>query len=112
MPSFFFVDSLVFEENLCLVTRQDDSQWSSFVNWVLTSLIHADAMRITNRNDMPLVHLFGDEMQYMFRDALDAFGNYNNIYQRHSPPLPPRSGRNRIRSHEAILGQLYAPPWL
>jgi hypothetical protein len=61
--------SLVFDDgdNRCLVTRQDDRQFSSFVYWVVASTVYAEEEGITEAtaDHMPKVNLFGDNFSEM-----------------------------------------------
>ncbi len=69
-------------EKISLVTRSDDSTFSSFVNAVVTATINAveDGISRENSHQMPLIDLFGYELRYMFRDVIRYFGNYDDIY--------------------------------
>ena len=59
-----------------LVTKQDDAQWTNFVNWVVMSTIYAEENNIvqTTSNEMPLVNLFGPNLERMMRDTILAVG--------------------------------------
>lgn len=101
------------EDNLALVTRQDDVQFSSFVYWTVTATIYASEQGITRStaNDMPDVNLFGDEFSKMFRDAIYFAGSYDEIYERNlGERLPAQRGRNAINSIKEPGPQLYVPP--
>ena len=100
------------DENLCLATRQNDPQWSSFVNWVVDGTIHAEENGITQRlsNSMPVINVFGGNFSRFFRDALHAVGNYGEIYERNLSPLLRRSGRNTINSVSNPGPQHYVVP--
>ena len=102
-----------FEENMCLATRNEDKQWSSYVYWVAQALVYAEERGIDQRssNEMPLVKLFGFERQRAFRDAIHAVGNYEEVYSRHLQSILPRGGRNRLNLKEEGRAPLrYLPP--
>ena len=82
------------DDNLCMVTRQDDPQWSSYVYWLVASTFYAEEMGITQRlsNKMPLVEIFGTNFLRALRDPILEWGNYNELYERNVQPLIPRSG--------------------
>jgi len=96
------------DSNLCLVTRQDDLQWSSFVFWIVEATFYAEENGITMAlsNDMPTVNLFGHDFQRMFRDVILSVGNYGEIYERNVQPFVPRSGLNLLYDG---LGPLHYP---
>ena len=69
-------------ERITLVTRSDDTTFSSFVNAVVTATINAvhDGITRQNSNGMPQIYLFGDQLIHMFRDVIRFSGNYDDIY--------------------------------
>ena len=79
-----------------LATRQDDSQWSGYVYWVVASTFYAEENFISQSesDEMPLVNLFGSAYQSMFRDAISVVGNYGEMYARSVEEFVPRDGRN------------------
>ena len=102
---------MTFAENLCLVTRQDDPEFSSFVYWVIDSLIYAEELGITQAtsNRMPDVKLLGPDFSKIFRDAVFVVGNYGEIYDRNLGSILNRSGtRNLLNNNSGP--QLYIPP--
>lgn len=86
------------DENLCLATREDDLQWSSFVHWTVASTIYAEDNGISQRmsNAMPEINWFGRALSRSFRDAVHAVGSYAAIFERNVLPFYPRSGRNQL----------------
>ena len=62
------------KEPLAIVTRDGDTQFADFVNWVLNSLLEAEAQNITmaTANTFPKTSLFGDAYENMFQDAVAA----------------------------------------
>ncbi|CAB9517475.1 extracellular solute-binding protein [Seminavis robusta] len=101
-----------FDENLCLATRQDDPQWSSFVYWTAQSIVYAEEHGITqlSSSNMPLTNLFGADLTRMFRDAVHAVGNFAQVYARNLEPRLPRGGRNRLTRVGDNTPLLYVPP--
>jgi general L-amino acid transport system substrate-binding protein len=49
-------------DSLALMTRQDDTQWSGFVYWVVMSTFYAEENRIgqSSSTELPVVNLFGE----------------------------------------------------
>mmetsp|Transcript_23720 Transcript_23720/g.55275 ORF Transcript_23720/g.55275 Transcript_23720/m.55275 type:complete len:211 (-) Transcript_23720:110-742(-) len=85
-------------EPLTPMTKQNDPEWSDFVYWVIASTIYAEEQGITqaNGNSMPTSSLFGTQFFRAFGLAIEAVGNYGEIYQRNLESLVPRSGGNRL----------------
>ena len=112
--------SLEFDENLCLVTRQDDPQFSSFVNWIVAATfyaefsvergLHADPITKTDAEQMPDVNLFGRPYSKMLRNVVWEVGNYAEVYDANVAPFLPRSDRNTINTVAHRGPQLYVPP--
>jgi len=102
------------EENLCLMTRQEDTDWSSFVYWIVESVVYAEENNIDRftSNSMPEVFLYGEDFKRMFRDAVLAVGNYADVYNRNLAPSMPRSGRNLLNPGDKPGPQIYIPPWV
>ena len=109
-PSFYC--SISFDENLCMVTREDDPQFSSFVDSVVVATWHAEERGIAkaDANELPDVLLFGEKYTKMFRDAIFEVGNYAEIYERNLARILPRGGRNMLNSLYDAGPQMYAPP--
>lgn len=101
-----------FDEDLCLATSQDDPQFSSFVYWDVQSLVYAEEHQVVQQisNEMPLVHAFGSDFQRMFRNAIHAVGNYEEVYERHLDSILPRQGRNVLNLLEDNSPMRYLPP--
>jgi hypothetical protein len=101
------------DENLCLATRQDDPQWSSFVYWTAQSIVYAEEHGVVQSasSQLPLIGVFGLTLQRMFRDAVHSIGNYNEVYQRNLAGMLPRAGRNMLNLLAQGKGPLrYLPP--
>lgn len=97
------------KDPLALVTRQDDSDWSYFVYWVVAATFHAEEEGITQAtaSEMPRVTLFGLEYADMFRDSIGAVGNYGEIYERQAQVDVPRGGLNKL--NELLIGSQHYP---
>lgn len=96
------------KEPLALVTRQGDTEWSDFVEWVLQALFTAEEEQIgqTTASIFPMSEFYRPSM---FIDALRAVGNYGEMYERHLEPILPRSGLNRL--NEGDSGLIYSLPF-
>jgi len=88
-------------DSLSLVTRNDDPQWSAFVNWIVVSTFYAEEKGInqSTANNMPMVNLFGEQFARMFRDTITFIGNYQEIYTRNLEKYIPRAGRNLLNKN-------------
>ena len=85
---------------IALVTQEADAQWTDLVNWVAMSTYNAEENGITQRtsNEMPLVNLFGVGLERLFRNAILAVGNYDEMYRRVFGQIASREGRNMLNS--------------
>jgi len=75
-------DKLFTQDKLTTVTRDDDPEWSDFVNMIVMSMTAAESRNIT-RSTAHLfgqTDLFGGEYTNMFVDALGVIGNYDELY--------------------------------
>ncbi|KAL7533568.1 hypothetical protein ACHAWF_009709 [Thalassiosira exigua] len=65
-----------------MATREEDVQFSSFVNMIVLATIYAQYNGITKDDSigMPLVSLFGPSFYWSLRDAISYSGNYDEIY--------------------------------
>ena len=88
-----------------MVIRGNDYEFSDFVNWVLQSLLIAEARGITQDNAimMGTTDVFGAEFESMFVDAVGAVGNYGEMYARHLEEIVPRKGLNLINRGTALI---------
>jgi general L-amino acid transport system substrate-binding protein len=91
------------KELISMVTRDDDPEWSDFVNWILQALMSAEELRIFSgsSNDVSPSELettlaFGKRFEFMFQDAFFVVGDYGQIYAKHLESLVPRSDANQI----------------
>jgi hypothetical protein len=95
------------------VTRQDDPQWSQLVYWINAGLVNAEERGITQRtaaDEMPLVEIFGPSLRNMFRQSVNAVGNYGEVYARHVQGEAPRGGPHEL--NDLSGPQLYPSPGL
>lgn len=85
-----------------IIVMREHQQQEHFVYWTAQSLIHAEERNIDqlDSNEMPLVDTFGLDLKRMFRDAIYAVGNYDEVYQRNLATILPRDGRNRLLQNE------------
>lgn len=99
------------KDPLAIVTRDGDTEFADFVNWVLLSLLHAEEQNITMQtaDAFTKTDLFGDGYENMFQDALAVVGNYGEIYSRHLEPIAPRLNVNKINKGDT--GLLYSHPF-
>ena len=119
------------KEPLGPVTRDDDSQWSDVVNWVVIGMITADEKGITSQNiddfiadpgDAETARLLGVsfeggeifdpdlgiELDFM-QDVIRLVGNYDEVYQANITPLGIlREGT--LNASWLDGGLIYAPP--
>jgi len=88
------------EDNLCLATRQDDHDWSTFVDWTVSATIYAEEIGVnqTASYQMPEVFVYGEDRKRMFRDCILAVGSYAEIYDRNLASYIPRGGRNVLNA--------------
>jgi general L-amino acid transport system substrate-binding protein len=95
-----------------LVTRDDDAQFSDFVNWIVEALISAEEAQITSDNTqaMKTVTSFGSVFEGMARHAVQAVGNYGEMYENNLESMLPRSVMNTINDGWEG-GLIYAIPF-
>lgn len=100
------------EQPLVLVTRQDDPLWSQLVYWINAGLFYAEEEGITQStaDAMPLVETFGSSLRDMFRQSVNAVGNYGEVYARHVQVEAPRGGPHEVNDLNGP--QLYPSPGL
>ncbi len=88
---------------LALVTRQGDNKWTSFLDLIVWSTYYAEENGITSATAKTQLRnqwttLFGVEYTYMVSSAVDAVGNYGEIYERHAQNDVERGGLNDLYS--------------
>lgn len=108
---YVFGSKLFSKEPLAMVTRGDDPEFADLSEWVLQSLITAEAMNITQADAeaFPSTDVFGPKYSRMFANAVAAVGNYGEMYELHIEQRFPRSGMNFI--NQGDTGLLYALPF-
>lgn len=99
------------KEPLCIVTRDDDQQWSDFVNWIMNALVAAEDVGVSQRTAITLgkTEYFGSDFENMFINAIKDVGNYGEVYRRHLEPILPRPVPDRINNGET--GLIYSFPF-
>lgn len=100
------------EDNLALATRQEFHDWSTFVYWIVSSIIYAEERGIeqSQSNDMPEMLLYGSSFNRMFRDAIFAVGSYKSLYERNLQHIIPQGERNMLNNNSNPGGQHYVFP--
>jgi hypothetical protein len=95
-----------------MATRDDDPQFSDFVNWIMEALISAEEAQITSdrAQSMNPITAFGSTFEGMVRDAVEAVGNYGELYERNLESLLPRTVTNTINDG-GEGGLIYAFPF-
>jgi len=103
--------SVLSKEPLAMVTRDGDSEWSDFVNWVLGSMLYAEQQGITKRAASTLnqTNVFGPKYADMFINAIGAVGNYGETYRHHLEGSFPRQGLNLLNTGNT--GLMYSHPF-
>lgn len=79
------------------LTRSDDRVWSRFTSWIFEALVQAEESNITQAtaNQMLTTDVFGDEFSDMFQKAVQAIGNYAELWNK-TMPFTQRLGMNLI----------------
>jgi ABC-type amino acid transport substrate-binding protein len=100
------------KEPLAMVTRQDDSTWSDFVNWIVQGLLEAEEQGITKGVPylFSLTDVFGEPYRYMFVDAIEEVGHYGEVYERRLEGIVPRRAVNTLNEGSTGTGLMYAMP--
>lgn len=99
------------KEPLALVTRSDDAEFSDFVNWIMQALLTAEEQGNTQSTATSFAQssVFGEENENMFIQAIEAVGNYFEVYERNLAPIIPRAAINDINQGDTAL--IYAFPF-
>ncbi|CAB9513107.1 Putative amino-acid ABC transporter-binding protein YhdW [Seminavis robusta] len=97
-PAYFY--DVSDRRPLVAATAGNEPQWSDFVSSVVSAIIYAEEAGISQESylEMPLVKVFGADLQHMLQSAIQAVGSYAEIYERHLEVIIPRSGANRLNS--------------
>ena len=101
-------------ETLSLVTLQEDTQWADFVFWIVHATFFAEESQIEQSSSqrMPEVQLFGSLYSNMFQEAIDAVGNYGEIYRRRVESIFPRNNTANMLNINPFGPQQYPLPGL
>ncbi len=88
-------------ELISMVTRDGDSKFSDFCNWILQSLFSAEEMRdpsgvAVSALDLKTTLIFGERYETMFQDAYEVVGDYGQLYDEHLASFVNRSKANMI----------------
>jgi hypothetical protein len=88
-PNFYYHDKFSYNgtlyrglgESLGMAMDDTDNVFRTFVMAVVTATISAQQQGITRAtfSQMPLYHLFGEGLTYMFRDVVSYAGNYDDM---------------------------------
>mmetsp|Transcript_3023 Transcript_3023/g.8527 ORF Transcript_3023/g.8527 Transcript_3023/m.8527 type:complete len:881 (-) Transcript_3023:425-3067(-) len=91
-------ENLFSKDPLALTTRQTDPLWSSFVRWIFWALVYAEENGVpqATANQMPATKLFGALRTNALYHAVNAVGNYGELYDRNFNQLVPRGGLHRL----------------
>jgi len=97
--AFSLYDCIYFTSCYAFATRGDDTLFSSFLNAMVITTIHAQEIGATRKTStrMPLTSLFGNKFLWAMRDAVSYGGNYDEIYINNFG-LKSVRGRNEVNS--------------
>ena len=117
---------IVSKEPLGPLVQQGDDEWADIARWVLNALIIAEELGVTQGNvgrmargtDHPEINrmlgtegsygeMLGLDPEWAVR-AIEAEGNYAEIFERYLTPLSLQRGLNALYKDGGIL---YAPPF-
>jgi hypothetical protein len=98
-------------EAKAMATSQLDSDWSTYVYWVVANSIWAEENDIKSADfrEVPEVKFFGDRFEWMFQGSIFGVGNYGEIYDRNQESLPARKYQNLL--NDGSSPQLWHPPF-
>ena len=137
---FRVLGQVISKEPMASVVRDDDSEWRDIVNWVMHGLIAAEEQGVTSANvsgyaaappNWAIARLLGAPFQggevvdlgfavdpQFIRRAIQAVGNYGEIYERTIGDVLPRActlnalaGEDRSDCPPGTGGILYAHPY-
>lgn len=108
-PSYFYDSS---GHSYAMATIGKESQWSDFVYWVVMTTIYAEENGVgqDSLDLVPLVDLFGNDLQSMLRNTVNATGPYSDVYARSLEQSLPRSGKNQVNMGQFKGSQQYPMP--
>lgn len=108
--------------------RNDDDQWEKINRWVLNALIEAEELGITSANTEEMMSSENPSVQRLLgagennygeamgldadwaKKAIEAVGNYAEIYERNVGPDTPLGLDRGVNSLWTDGGLMYAPP--
>jgi general L-amino acid transport system substrate-binding protein len=105
------------KEPIALVTRNTDPKWSDYCSWILQALIFAEEQGIDalTAEAMPETSVFAATTVFStgytrsFIQAVQAVGNYGDVYNRHLGSIVPRQPVNQVNTN-GDTGVLYSLP--
>mmetsp|Transcript_18657 Transcript_18657/g.26322 ORF Transcript_18657/g.26322 Transcript_18657/m.26322 type:complete len:652 (+) Transcript_18657:51-2006(+) len=97
-------------DEIALVTREDDPKWSDFVYWTVAATFYADEYKIKQDFylDMPKVQVFGSHLEDMFQQAIKAVGNYREMHDAHVGADVDQDARNN-QNLNPYTAQIHVP---
>jgi general L-amino acid transport system substrate-binding protein len=105
--SYILGNNILSKEPLAFVTRDDDARWSDVVNWVIQALLSAEELGTTQSTAQEMGSLIS--VENLFMRAVEASGNYGEIYARNMESIVPRRGLNGINPGDS--GRHYSYPF-
>jgi ABC-type amino acid transport substrate-binding protein len=109
---YYISTKLYSKEPTALVTRDNDTEWSDFVNWAFLALLTAENMTITQQtaqktvsDPAPIIYL----TQLKFYQAVATVGNYEEMYDRHLQSIVPRAPINQ--QNHGVTPLIYSFPF-
>jgi len=94
---------MIGDDTFTIATNSDDQFWSKLLSWIFESLIQAEESEITKETARLIKpnSVFGAKYKYVFRNAVQANGNYGEIWAKTMPIK--RSGKNLINKGSSGL---------
>ena len=102
------------KDPIAIVTREGDVQWSELVNLIVNSLLVAEKQNVTMKTAKAFstTALVDPAIKDMMVRAIDAVGNYGEMYARHLESLVPREPVHNINiGGSESTGLLYDHPF-
>jgi ABC-type amino acid transport substrate-binding protein len=115
-----FSNQIVSKEPLCIVTRNNDPEWSDLARLVVNTWILAEANNITQATAPLILDLFSKKkedgsnqlLQSQMLSLVQEFGNHGELYEKYIQDLIPRdNGLNRPYNRSRTNGLLYSIPF-
>ncbi|KAL7517166.1 hypothetical protein ACHAWX_002114 [Stephanocyclus meneghinianus] len=109
--TFVFGKKVFTNDPLAFVTRSDDPEWSSVVNWATQALFFGERKGITKNSSLcqrsaSIVNMKGSKLNYL--NAVYCVGNYAELYNGSELAVSDRTAINTINNGTAML---YAIPY-